>query len=559
LQLPLTSNFPFDVFYAAQIALCCEVSNLSFPNDHSSASYFLNLTISKFTDEVQVIFITGGKTMFFNYRDLSNYLCRMRFFGNFVSLALLVSVLTITSPAQTTSATVNDGHGKEWLQLTASRGLSWNQVAQSCSQDGVTPCTGSFNDWTWATDTQVLQLMSYYEPAMATSRGVGGMQYFETAQGFLSAFQPTFSFCGTYQCGAYGAGWTATKDANGLPLFGAVSWDNTNVSIYGGFGVGAAANADETDGFRGVWLWRATGPGVFAYDDAGRVASPNGGLAVANVLANDFIAGVRATTGNVLMTQVSSTHSGVTLDVFDGSVDAAAATPAGVYSLVYRICDIADSANCDNATVTVTVNPFVVDAVNDAGTASPSTGGTAVLNVLANDRLSLTTTATTANVSLSLVSVSPNNGGITLDVNDGSVDVAAGTALGSYALVYQICDRTNLANCDQATVSVTVQNYVIDAVNDYARASSKVAGVAIASVLANDTFNGTRATTATVQISQVSPPIRGIALNLSTGAISVAAKTSSGTYNLVYKICEIAAPTNCDTATATIELSGRGN
>ena len=507
---------------------------------------------------MQVIFITGGKTMFFNYRDLSNYFCRTRFFGNFVSLALLVSVLAVTSPAQTTPA-VNDGHGKEWMQLAASRGLSWNQVAQSCPQDGVTPCTGSFNDWTWATDAQVLQLMSYYEPAMATNRGVSGMQYFFTAQTFLSAFQPTFSSCQTYQCGAYGAGWTATKDAAGLPIFGAVSWGNTPVSISGSFGVGAAASADETDSFRGAWFWRATGPGVFAYDDAGRIASPNGGTAVANVLANDWNAGVRATTANVLMTQISSTHSGITLDVFDGSVDAAAATPAGTYSLVYRICDVADPANCDNANVIVTVNPFVVDAVNDAGTASPSTGGTAVANVLANDTLSVTTRATTANVSLSLVSVLPNNGGITLDVSDGSVDVAAGTALGSYALVYRICDRTNAANCDTATAAITVQNYVIDAVDDYARASSKVANVAIASVLANDTFNGVRATTSTVQISQVSPPISGITLNLSSGAISVKAKTSSGIYNLVYKICEIAAPTNCDTATATVELSGRGS
>ena len=106
-------------------------------------------------------------------------------------------------------------------------------------------------------------------------------------------------------------------------------------------------------------------------------------------------------------------------------------------------------------------------------------------------------------------------------------------------------------------VAVTVQNYVIDAVDDYARVSSKTANAAIASVLANDTFNGVRATTVTVQIFQVSPPIRGITLNLSTGAVSVAARTSSGIYNLVYKICEIAAPTNCDTATATIELSGR--
>lgn len=502
--------------------------------------------------------------MSFDRRDPRKSFCRTNLLGTLLSsavMALVLLVMPIISQAQ--PATVNDGHGKEWKQLRSTAGLSWNQAAQICPQDGVSPCSGSaaagsLNGWVWATDTQVLQLFSYYEPAMATNRSVGGMQYFFTADMFLSAFQPTFSFCGTYQCGAYGAGWTSTRDEAGVPIFGSVSWGSTNVSISGGFGVGPAASADETDSFRGLWLWRATGPGAFAYDDAGFVASPSGGVAVANVLANDWIAGVRATTANVTIAQESSTHAGVTLDVNDGSVDVASATPAGSYTLVYRMCDIADAANCDNATVTVVVNPYVIDAVNDSGWASPSTGGTAVANVLTNDRLS-GTPATISNVSLSLVSVTPANTGVSLDLMDGSVDVAAGTALGTYALVYRICDSTNTSNCDQATASITVRNYVIDAVNDYARASSKTASTPIASVLVNDTFNGVRATTTAVRISQVSPPVTGITLNLSTGAVSVKAKTSSGTYNIVYKICEIAAPANCDTATITLELSGRDN
>jgi hypothetical protein len=98
----------------------------------------------------------------------------------------------------------------------------------------------------------------------------------------------------------------------------------------------------------------------------------------------------------------------------------------------------------------------------------------------------------------------------------------------------------------------------IDAVNESARISSKTGGIAIANVLANDTLNGLTATTATVQLSQVSPQIRGITLNLSTGSVSVAPKTSSGTYSLVYRICEIASPTNCDDATVTLDLSGGG-
>ena len=487
---------------------------------------------------------------------------QMTLLGRVLSLALL-ALVAAPAISQAQTAGVNDGHGKEWMQLPATVGLSWNATAQACPQDGVNACVGSIagrnvNEWVWATDSQVLQLFSYFEPAVLDSRGVGGLASFGSAQSFLSAFQPTHSFCITYACGAFGAGWTATKDETGAPIVGSVSWGTTPVSINGSFGVAPTANPDEESSFRGVWLWRATGPGPFAYDDAGQVSSPAGGVAIASVLANDWIAGVRATAANVTIGQNSSSHGGVTLDASDGSVNVASGTPAGTYTLSYRMCDSANPSICDDATARVVVNPYVVDALNDSGWASPSTGGTAVASVLANDTLS-GTRASFSNVNLSLVSVSPAAGGVTLDLADGSVDVASGTPLGNYAVVYQICDSTSLNNCDQATASIAVRNYVIDAVNESARASSKTGGVAIASVLANDTFNGSRATTATVQLSQVSAPIKGITLNLSSGAVSVAPKTSSGLYSLVYGICEIASPTNCDTATVTLDLSGGGH
>jgi hypothetical protein len=477
---------------------------------------------------------------------------------------IAICVLVIAGTTRMVQAAgFNDGNGKEWMQLPGTVGLSWNQVAQSCPQDGVNVCTGSVDglnlkDWVWGTDSQVVQLFSTFEPAVLTSTSVAGMAFFGSAQSFLSpsSFQPTFSSCQTYFCFGSASGWTASKDATDSPLFGSVGWGTTPVSISGSFSVGPAASADETGNGRGVWLWRATGPGANAYDDAGQVASPAGGVAVADVLANDWIAGVRATPANVAISQVSSTDPGVALDVGNGSVSVAAATRAGTYTLVYRICDIANAANCDDATVTVVVNPYVVNAANDSGWASPSTGGTAVSSVLENDSLS-STPATISNVSLSLVSVSPADAGVTVNLADGSVNVARGTALGSYAVVYRICDRTDPANCAQATATITVRNYAINAVNDSARASSKTGGTAIASVLANDTFNGARATTETVQLSQVSPPVAGIKINLSTGAVSVAPKTSSGLYNIVYSICEIASPANCASATITLDLSGK--
>lgn len=78
-----------------------------------------------------------------------------------------------------------------------------------------------------------------------------------------------------------------------------------------------------------------------------------------SVLVNDTMVGGPATNLNVTLTQQSTSNSGVTLNTSTGLVQVAPGTPAGVYTLVYSICDISDAANCDNATVTVTVNEKV--------------------------------------------------------------------------------------------------------------------------------------------------------------------------------------------------------
>src|SRR5262249_34534966 len=156
------------------------------------------------------------------------------------------------------------------------------------------------------------------------------------------------------------------------------------------------------------FLWRATGlldGNVHAYPDRGEVASPDGGTAIASVLANDWVNGVHATTANVTLSQISSSSPKVSLGA-NGSVVVAAGVSAGAHSLVYQICDIGNGSHCDASTATITVNPYVIHATNDQGTASPSTGGTAIANVLANDTLGAAI-ATVSTVQLSLVSVSP--------------------------------------------------------------------------------------------------------------------------------------------------------
>jgi hypothetical protein len=282
-----------------------------------------------------------------------------------------------------------------------------------------------------------------------------------------------------------------------------------------------------------------------------------GRSALANVLANDTLAGTPAMTARVTLSKVSATSTGLQLNVGTGSVFVNVGTPPGVQTLTYRICEIASPSNCDTADVVITVDAFPIDAVDDVG-AAPRSGGTALGNVLANDTFN-GAVATLSKVRLT--QLSSTHTGIALNSANGAVTVANGTPVGTYALGYRICELATPTNCDNATVTVTVQPLLIRAMNDYARASSKVPNTALASVLTNDRLGNVAATTTNVTLAFVSlsPANNKIRLDLADGSVDVLGKTESGMYALVYEICEIAMPTNCARATVTLDLSGSGN
>src|SRR5215467_10262400 len=78
--------------------------------------------------------------------------------------SILLPLCILSAPAAAQG--VNDGHAKQWRQLTDTAGATWNQLATVCPQDGQTPCAGSvgtvdLTGWVWATDAQVLALFSY--------------------------------------------------------------------------------------------------------------------------------------------------------------------------------------------------------------------------------------------------------------------------------------------------------------------------------------------------------------------------------------------------------------
>lgn len=103
---------------------------------------------------------------------------------------------------------------------------------------------------------------------------------------------------------------------------------------------------------------------------------------------------------------------------------------------------------------------------------------------------------------------------------------------------------------------VIVNNPLPIAVDDVGTpVNSNTGGTAVNNVLTNDLFNGSAVVPSQVMISLVSPASNaGIVLNTSTGKVTVAPGTPAGDYELIYKICMVAAPSDCDIATVFVKV-----
>ena len=299
----------------------------------------------------------------------------------------------------------------------------------------------------------------------------------------------------------------------------------------------------------------AAGPlPISAGNDSGAAAGRSGGTAIANVLANDQLGGATPASADIVLTQtVAPSHPGIVLDTASGAVTVAAATPAGNYTLQYRICQAAAPSNCADASVVVTVNPAAMNAVDDtAGPINGLAGANGVVDLLANDTLD-GAPAAQPDVVFTVLSADPP----LIVRTDGQVDVAPDTPAGSYTVTYRLCEQLNPANCDQATVTVQVQASPIDAIDDNAPAAigSVAGGQAIANVAVNDLLNGVAADPARILLSQIASSHANVQLHVASGAVTVSPRTPAGTHSVTYRLCERLNPTNCDTAVASLAVA----
>ena len=132
-------------------------------------------------------------------------------------------------------------------------------------------------------------------------------------------------------------------------------------------------------------------------------------------------------------------------------------TPTTTFTLLHD--DVQDGRDAlfyfDLNNMVITAAQGSVIAADDSASAPAATGGTNIVNVYGGDTLN-TIAAGTTNTTLSVASGSSVPSVLTFNTATGDVSVAANTPVGQYSFDYQICEIGFPANCDTATVTVTV-------------------------------------------------------------------------------------------------------
>ncbi|MEP3050882.1 MAG: hypothetical protein ABJP48_07235 [Erythrobacter sp.] len=293
------------------------------------------------------------------------------------------------------------------------------------------------------------------------------------------------------------------------------------------------------------------------------VNGATGNASVLNVLDGDDLDGATPTVSDVTITVATgfTVPSELTFDPSTGVVGVVAGTPAGTYTFDYTICETANSANCDTATVSITVDaaPILADPDSVTGV-NGATGATGVLDVLDGDTLN-SVPATLATVDISVLTpatpVNPGDPVPVLNPATGLIDVPAGTPADTYTITYEICEELNSGNCSQNVATITVDASTVVATDDTVTGADGTNGVTdVLNVFTGDTINGAAATPANAVLSVATGftvPAE-LTFDPSDGSIDLVAGTLAGTYSFDYQICEALNTSNCQIATATVTV-----
>ncbi|WP_180855871.1 gliding motility-associated C-terminal domain-containing protein, partial [Flavobacterium panici] len=203
-------------------------------------------------------------------------------------------------------------------------------------------------------------------------------------------------------------------------------------------------------------------PVIDAVTETTAAINGNLGGTTVSLITNDTLNGnpavIGTSAGQVTLTAVS-VPTGLTLNA-DGTVTVAPNTPAGIYDVEYRICEITNPTNCDAViSKVVVISGALLQAIDDVvgsvvGVNHPQT----IINVFNNDTNNgLPVVANDMNLSV----VTPDPTGFLTLNPDGTVTLGANAPRGTYELTYQICEKLNPTNCSSASIKVTVDEPTI--------------------------------------------------------------------------------------------------
>ncbi|MFG4002521.1 T9SS type B sorting domain-containing protein, partial [Flavobacterium aquidurense] len=298
---------------------------------------------------------------------------------------------------------------------------------------------------------------------------------------------------------------------------------------------------------------KIVGPIVANNDKVDSINGFVGGVAVLDVLGNDMLNCSNVVRNEAILILDSLLPSVLFFDTNSGTVYVKPNTPMGTYSFDYKICEIANSTNCNTATVEVKViAPTIIANPETTVSINGLTGGTTPALTL-NDKLNNVDVVVGTNAGEVKVTPVTVPAGLTLN-EDGTVTIAPNTPAGNYDLTYSICEVTNPTNCNETTSVIVVGKPSIIANPETTVLINGNTGGTTPALILNDKLNNVDVVVGTnageVKVTPVTVPT-GLTLK-ADGTVTIAPNTPAGNYDLTYSICEITNPTNCNETTSVI-------
>lgn len=284
----------------------------------------------------------------------------------------------------------------------------------------------------------------------------------------------------------------------------------------------------------------------------------SGTAAVGNVLDNDRINGHRPQIATEVTLSVPAQPVNYpVLEATTGGVTVGNEVAVGTYTISYQVCRVSNG-KCVSTTLTVIV-PHVI-AKDDANTnyINGATGATNVIDVLANDQVGRQA-ATLSNSQLTVITTATPIGGANVPVLStatGKVNVPAGTAAGTYYIVYELSAQVGGNTVkDRATVTVEVGKTPLTAANaHYEILDNTMGGTTTPTIFGKVSLGGVVQTdNSDVTLSWGTMPT-GFTGNNTNGILTIVPATATGTYQIPYTVCERLNSDNCKTATVTVEV-----